>query len=293
MNTTTRLTLFGIALAAIFGAVFVTAKAVAPERTETNTADTAETVASQASSHAARGTAAADGVYQLGEISAPARTDAAGTLSFQITGTDGKPLTAYTESHEKLLHLIIVRSDGAYFRHVHPALRGDGVWSLPWTWEAAGTYRVFADFVPEGGETTTLTRTVDVAGEFTPVVQKPTTTASVGGYDVTLTGGLDSGRLTFEVTQGGEPVTALEPYLGAFGHLVALRQGDLAYLHVHPESTEPGPWLSFAASAPTTGRYLLYLDFKIDDEVHTAAFVVDATGNSTPATPSGGGHGGH
>ena len=29
-------------------------------------------------------------------------------------------------------------------------------------------------------------------------------------------------------------MTDLQPYLGAYGHLVALRDGDLAYLHVHP-----------------------------------------------------------
>ena len=30
----------------------------------------------------------------------------------------------------------------------------------------------------------------------------------------------------------------MEPYLGAKGHLVALREGDLAYLHIHPEGGE-------------------------------------------------------
>ena len=41
--------------------------------------------------------------------------------------------------------------------------------------------------------------------------------------------------LTLTVTKDGQPVTDLQPYLGAYGHLVALRAGDLAYLHVHPE----------------------------------------------------------
>ncbi|NKX51639.1 hypothetical protein HER39_13910, partial [Arthrobacter deserti] len=45
--------------------------------------------------------------------------------------------------------------------------------------------------------------------------------------------------LTVIVTRGGQPVKTLEPYLGAYGHLVALRAGDLAYLHVHPEGAAP------------------------------------------------------
>ncbi len=95
------------------------------------------------------------------------------------------------------------------------------------------------------------------------------------------------------ISRAGEPVTELEPYLGAFGHLVALRDGDLAYLHVHPHGDEPqagetsGPEIVFEATAPTQGRYLLYLNFQVDGEVHTAPLVIDtAIGKGE----SGGGH---
>ena len=58
------------------------------------------------------------------------------------------------------------------------------------------------------------------------------------GYTVTLDGDLTAGadaKLTLSVSRDGKPVTDLQPYLAAYGHLVALRDGDLAYLHVHPE----------------------------------------------------------
>lgn len=114
-----------------------------------------------------------------------------------------------------------------------------------------------------------------------------------------------SAQLTARITRDGQPVTALQPYLGAFGHLVALREGDLAYLHVHPEGAEPspgdhgGPTVPFAATAPTAGRYLLYLDFQIQDTVRTATFVVDATRGGlgatapTPDADHSAGHSGH
>ncbi len=58
-------------------------------------------------------------------------------------------------------------------------------------------------------------------------------------------------------------------YLGAKGHLVALREGDLAFLHVHPDANR----LRFEATFPTPGRYRLFLQFKTTDgRVHTAAF---------------------
>jgi copper chaperone CopZ len=73
-------------------------------------------------------------------------------------------------------------------------------------------------------------------------------------------------------------VTDLEPYLAAYGHLVALRAGDLAYLHVHPAGepgdgkTPAGPDITFYATAPSTGDYRLFLDFQHDGVVRTAEF---------------------
>jgi hypothetical protein len=135
-----------------------------------------------------------------------------------------------------------------------------------------------------------LTRTVEVAGQFNPAAPEAATTATVDGYTVDLTGDVNAGsgsELTFTVSKNGKPVTDLQPYLGAFGHLVALREGDLAFLHVHPEGDEPmdgetaGPDVGFVAELPTPGRYLLYLDFQVDGQVHSAPFVVDTTGSAT------------
>ena len=101
-----------------------------------------------------------------------------------------------------------------------------------------------------------------------------------------LTGDLVAGEhsmLKLRVTHDGQPVTDLQPYLGAYGHLVALRGGDLAYLHVHPDGepgdgkTEPGPEVEFGAEVPSDGTYHLYLDFKHDGVVRTAQFQLDAT----------------
>jgi hypothetical protein len=74
-------------------------------------------------------------------------------------------------------------------------------------------------------------------------------------------------------------VTSLQPYLGAFGHLVSLRDGDLAYLHTHPaaeahDGDRGGPTVAFATEFPTAGSYRLFLDFKADGKVHTAEFTV-------------------
>ncbi|MGY1708577.1 hypothetical protein ACI8AC_03615 [Geodermatophilus sp. SYSU D00758] len=231
-------------------------------------------------------------------------TPAAGTLpagdavpfTFTITGADGAPVREFTEEHEKEMHLIVVRRDLAGFQHVHPVRDGDGTWSVPLDLDAGGTYRVFADFVPTAlGEGLTLGTDVAVAGEYAPApLPAPAATATVDGYEVRLDGTPVPGgesQLTFTVSRDGRPVADLEAYLGAFGHLVSLRTGDLAYLHNHPHEEAHagdtgGPSVRFATTFPTDGVYRLFLDFSHDGQVRTAEFTV-AVGAAAPAAAAG------
>lgn len=296
MNAAARLSLYvaGVAVA-VAGAFALSAVAVpdslAAGWKEEETMDDHSSMESERKttgpSASLPGLSLSDGGYALSRVTAPVSVDERGELSFQILTEDGTPLTEFTTAHGKDLHLIVVRSDGDAFRHVHPTFEErTGTWSLPWQWHKAGTYRVYADFTPGGGsaEGVTLTRTVEVGGAFQPVATEPSRVAQVDGYTVTLEGDLVAGSasdLTISIERDGVPVTALEPYLGAFGHLVALREGDLAYLHVHADGEDPepgataGPEISFMAEAPTAGRYLLYLDFQVDGQVRTAPFVLD------------------
>ncbi|MBA3742018.1 hypothetical protein [Sporichthya sp.] len=244
-------------------------------------------------------------------------------VAFTIESPDGGPVLNYRPTHEKELHLIVVRRDFTGFQHLHPERDETGTWSVPVNLTEAGVYRVFADFAPASlTETLTLGADVFVPGEFDPAeLPAPSTEWSDDGYEVTLSGtpgaGVES-EVAFTVTRDGSPVSDLEPYLGAFGHLVSLRSGDLAYLHTHPvdEATagqRGGPDIRFGTTFPTAGRYRLYLNFAHGGSVRTAEFTVDvpatasvptADAPSAPTTSSapsastepeaaGGGHSGH
>ncbi|WP_031079263.1 hypothetical protein, partial [Streptomyces sp. NRRL WC-3742] len=216
-------------------------------------------------------------------VTAGASTD----LRFRILGPDGQALTAYQPQHEKELHLIVAPRDLSTFQHLHPTRAADGTWSASTALPAAGEYRVFADFLPAGeAEGLTLGADLHAAGDLRPAPLPETgRTVTVDGYTVTLDGDLTPGgsELTLSVSRDGHPVTDLQPYLGAYGHLVALRAGDLAYLHVHPESTTPGPAITFHATAPSAGTYRLFLDFKHGDTVRTAAFTLATPSTAVPA----------
>jgi hypothetical protein len=217
------------------------------------------------------------------------------SLRFVIKGPDGRPVTAYEKTHEKDLHLIVVRRDLSGFRHVHPTRDTTGTWSIPFTFGAGGTWRVFTDFAPSGlGRTLTLGTDVNVSGRYIPVpLPEASSVTSIDGYDVMLAGNPVAGKeseLTFTISRGGKPVTDLQPYLGAFGHLVSLRSGDLAYLHNHPAQlaaagSKGSPEIRFGTTFPTAATYSLFLDFQHAGSVHTAEFTitVDASGNQTIA----------
>ena len=66
----------------------------------------------------------------------------------------------------------------------------------------------------------------------------------------------------------------LEPYLGAYGHLVMVRQGDLGYVHIHPEAQLVEGKVKFWLTAPSPGAYRMFFDFQVAGRVHTAAWTV-------------------
>ncbi|MEV4117919.1 hypothetical protein [Micromonospora sp. NPDC049645] len=298
MRTVTRLAGFAVGLTAVFGAAYGVGRVVDPApAAESRHDEVAAPAADERGATADRipgGLLVSERGYTLEPVDAPA-----GEFAFRIAGPDGRPVTRYDVAHDKTMHLIVARRDLSGFRHVHPDLAPDGTWRVDTPLTGPGQWRAFADFIPTGGEPLTLGVDVSVPGELTErPLPAPATSATVDGYTVTLTGVPQPGRtspLTLTVSRDGQPVTDLEPYLGAYGHLVALRRGDLAYLHVHPDGTpgdgrtRPGPAVTFLADVPSAGSYRLYLDFRHGGRVHTAEFTVvagDATAGSGP-TPSG------
>jgi hypothetical protein len=205
-----------------------------------------------------------------------------GTLTFVVKDAARKPVRNFDIEQTKRLHLIVVRRDLTGFQHLHPRMAADGTWSQPLTFKEGGGHRVFADFTHKG-KRQTLASDIVVAGRANYQSLPPVaTTATTDGYKVALdSANVRSGResaLRFTVTRNGNPV-ALEPYLGAAGHLVAIRKGDLNYLHVHPVKDAGAAkrgMATFNAEFPSAATYRLFLQFKQGGKVHTATFTAEA-----------------
>ena len=279
MSVATRLVAFGALLAVLFTSAAAAGGALDPDaRGE----DAAEPMAGGAHGGAEDGAhdgaaevhglaVANDAGLQLEVLTPELRRGREQRLAFRVLDERGEPVRDYDIEHERRMHLIVVRRDLTGFQHLHPVLRADGAWETDVELPDAGSYRVFADFSHDG-EATTLASDLRVDGAADlRALPAPATVADAGdGYAVALDAGAvragEEAELRFAVTRDGEPVET-DPYLGAGGHLVALREGDLAFLHVHPTDG-----LGFMATFPSPGRYRLFLQFKHEGVVRTAAF---------------------
>jgi hypothetical protein len=316
MNTLAKLSAYGAALALLTLGAYATGSAVGPLTSPAPAAPAAGHTGMSGGSAEARdaghgdthsgavpetadqpaGLASSRGGYTLTPTASTLTAGTTSDLAFHITGPDGAPVTAFDEEHTKRLHLIVVRRDTSGFQHLHPTMDPDGTWHTRLDVPAGGVYRAFADFTPTGGPATTLGVDLSAAGTYEPAAHETSRVAQVEGYQVRLDGDLVAGQsspLTLTVSKDGAPVNDLQPYLGAYGHLVALRAADLAYLHVHPAGnpgdgrTPAGPQIRFFAEVPSTGTYRLFLDFQHAGTVRTAEFTLP-TGASV-AEPAGAG----
>jgi hypothetical protein len=276
VNPLAKLAGFAVVLALVFGgAAFAGSRVDAhPGRPSATPADKPGMGAMPAGKMApspVRGLAVSDKglTLELARTSAPRGKPF--DLAFRIVDRHGQTVRGFDVEHTKRMHFIVVRRDMTGFQHLHPTESRDGTWTVPVTLRDAGSYRVFADF-SVGHTPHTLADDLVVDGTLrSKALPSPVHGVDVDGLRVTLaegatTAGAES-ELAFTVTRNGDPV-AVRDYLGAKGHLVALRQGDLAFLHVHPDERR----LKFMATFPTAGTYRLFLQFQTGDRVHTAAF---------------------
>ena len=183
--------------------------------------------------------------------------------------------------HTKRMHLIVARRDLTGFQHLHPRagrrrLLDDRRCAL----DDAGLLPPVRRLLATTASATTLGRR-PARRRRAPTCARCRRRAPPRSATAATTCALDAGgahpgeeaELRFTITKDGRPVDT-EPYLGAGGHLVALREGDLAFLHVHPttRTARRGRDRASRRRSRPPGRYRLFLQFKHDGRVQTVAF---------------------
>ena len=204
-------------------------------------------------------------------------------LRLMIHAADGTMVKDFEITHEKQIHLIIVREDLGEFAHIHPEIDAAGNIEARFTFPTGGTYLVYADHKPAGQPQVTAKAKLEVEGDVPPAQQlSPNIPGDVSGGGLTATVSLQATGQETEITfdlrdDAGQPVGDLEPYLGAMGHLVILSGDGEEYVHSHPLEKEGSPagQVRFAAHFAGTGLYKGWGQFQRDGQVRTIPFVID------------------
>lgn len=221
-------------------------------------------------------------------------------MVFKIVDDNGKTLKDFAVNHEKLMHVIIVRSDLQNFQHLHPEVnKKNGEFTLPVIFPDNGKYRIFADFVPQDSQTGTDSHHMGVTANqdiqvgnnnktrLLPVTPDNQTTKAAGDYEVTYTikKPLEAGKQTnilISVMKDGKPVNNLENYLGARAHGILLRKDTLDFVHLHAMGNEMHHMmddsnkdneLHFEYNFPESGIYKLFTQFQHEGKVITSEYV--------------------
>ena len=187
--------------------------------------------------------------------------------------------------HEKKIHLIIVRKDLSVFYHEHPEFTAEGNYRAPFTFAKGGDYVLFQDYTPDGSGHQLGRQAITVQGpKYTPVkFGKDQMQWAGNGYQATLAfdkalrvGQLLAMKIT--ISKARQPVTDLDNYLGALGHVVVISEDTEHYLHVHPtDQADKGPSIGFNTSFEAPGRYRVFLQFNHAGQIHTADFTVNVS----------------
>lgn len=244
----------------------------------------------------ASSTASGAYVLQTETIPAPVRAGQSSRLKLWIRhpATNGV-IRRFVDVHEKPFHLFVVSHDLKQFDHIHPVLAPDGSLEVDYAFPRAGAYQLYADFLPEGGAPQLLQQSLLTAGyagdpeearaRLEPDLADKTDRGMVVKLQLSEGQALVAGRqelfrLRLSDARSGEPVTDLQPFLGASGHALILSEDLVDAIHSHPVvefSRLNGPDVVFEAMFPRPGLYRLWAQFKRNGEVSTVAFTLPVT----------------
>jgi hypothetical protein len=211
--------------------------------------------------------------------------------------TTGAVVDDFVEVHEKRFHLFVISQNLEHYAHLHPEQDDDGSWLVDVAVPHAGYYKIYSDFLPEGGTPQVVARAFVTAGfggtlasSSARLVPDRSLHKTVDGMTVALAvaeGGLVAGReetFTYRLTDAatGAPVDDIEPYLGAWGHSLVISEDTNHVVHAHPieslhggnHDARGGPTLTFKALLPNAGNYRIWTQIRRRGQVSTAVFTV-------------------
>ena len=235
-------------------------------------------------------------------------------LTLLFRDAAGRPVRFLEKVHEQPVHLIVVSEDLNDFHHIHPEPVPGNAFAVTHTFEHAGKYRLYADYTAPGQAASIVRFSVNVTG----VARKPRAllpdtehTKTAGGIRVIFTAPpvMKAGEdlplsFTLRHADNDQPVSDLEPWLGAWGHVMIVSADGETFIHAHPieslgtvhsHATMPGPrpaTIRTVTGFRSPGLYKIWLQFQRHGELITIPWVVkvsapDKQPGDATAVPAG------
>lgn len=188
-------------------------------------------------------------------------------------------------THGAALHALICDRTLTDYQHEHPTSTGKpGEWEFTFTPKFNDQYVLWINAVPtQTGREEFDTNLLSVQDlnvlprqpDFQPNLTNQT--ANLRGtihWDGTGKVAVDrpiSGRLQLAELDG-TAVSDLEPYMGAFAHIVGISEDVRTILHVHPDGSNNGPDIPFTLRPTQRGFYRLFVQVKRANTLLTIPF---------------------
>lgn len=209
-----------------------------------------------------------------------------------LTGPDGTPLTpqALKAVHTKKLHFFIIDSSLKDYHHLHPTpTEVPGQYSFTFTPKTSNPYSGWSDvtLLQDQKNYRIKTEIPSLLHRNIPASITPNSGATALDSGMTfawqadkpLTKGASSQISVTIRDRDGNPVTDLEPVLGAFAHMTGFSGDGRTLIHTHPMGAEPGqpsdrsgPTLRFHVKPEVSGNTQFYLQVKRQGQEVTAPF---------------------
>jgi hypothetical protein len=192
------------------------------------------------------------------------------------------------ELHTRRLHLFAIDPGLRDYHHEHPITSGrPGEFSVYFTPRQPGEYLVWLDATPiVTGRNEILRARIEgsITSPAKPLLDTQLQAVQDGWhYELTLNppapqpGQVVEARLKVTDAQG-RPCVVLEPWMGAFAHVIGFHAGGESMLHVHSHGDPPhelmrgGPVVPFRFVLPQAGHWTLFIQTQLDGNVITARF---------------------
>jgi hypothetical protein len=201
-------------------------------------------------------------------------------------GSTGLPVDDIVLHHQALMHMVVIDPVSHTFLHIHPARTAPGQYIVDLPAIAQGTYDVAIEIerVNSGSQVTHQLVPLGVAtAQALPAPALLPATIQSGDYTITVqpTTPVQVGvpvELRVEAMKAGQPVSALDFWLGMRGHMIVRNPNGAIFGHIHAvgamnEDFQPisvaGNQVAFVYAFPTAETYAVWVQLMIDGTLIT------------------------